>query len=270
MLWSNKINSPFLSHYLTISVTVYLSGNPCLGAPGRTTTLKTCRKIGLENAKIEKIATADTDSFVSRKRVGTCMFFVLFVLCVFLAVFSKRSLCGTSGRANPCVMSPDRALGKNPGTRSAHFGFPARFRDLHSLHFTRQGSCGAGLSFLYGFVTPMPRNRIFVDQNENRDLISRALGAQIPNPGSVRSRAKREIFDFCCDGQGCKPRGSNSYYEGGGYRWLFQGRTETNTSRRTADPDIPPYYQPLNLQTRFVHSLSISREKSGLPRSFAA
>jgi hypothetical protein len=40
------------------------------------------------------------------------------------------------------------------------------------------------------------RNHIFVDQNENRDLISRALGAQIPNPGSVPRRAKRDIFDF--------------------------------------------------------------------------
>jgi hypothetical protein len=35
---------------------------------------------------------------------------------------------------------------------------------------------------------------MFVDKSENRDLISSALGAQIPNPGSIRSRAKREIF----------------------------------------------------------------------------
>jgi hypothetical protein len=35
---------------------------------------------------------------------------------------------------------------------------------------------------------------MFVDQNENRDLISRALGAQIPNPGSIRSRAKLDVF----------------------------------------------------------------------------
>ena len=34
-----------------------------------------------------------------------------------------------------------------------------------------------------------------MDQNEKRDLISRALGVQIPNPGSTRSRAKREFFD---------------------------------------------------------------------------
>jgi hypothetical protein len=38
-------------------------------------------------------------------------------------------------------------------------------------------------------------NRIFVDQTEKRDLISRALAAQIPNPGSVSRRARREIFD---------------------------------------------------------------------------
>ena len=41
----------------------------------------------------------------------------------------------------------------------------------------------------------MPRLRTFVDQNEKRDLISRALGAQIPNPGSVSRRTKRDIFD---------------------------------------------------------------------------
>jgi hypothetical protein len=40
---------------------------------------------------------------------------------------------------------------------------------------------------------PGPRNLSFVDQNEKRDLISRALGTQIPNPGSARSRAKREF-----------------------------------------------------------------------------
>ena len=36
----------------------------------------------------------------------------------------------------------------------------------------------------------------FVDQNENRYLISRALGVQIPNPGSVSRRAGRDILDF--------------------------------------------------------------------------
>jgi hypothetical protein len=41
-----------------------------------------------------------------------------------------------------------------------------------------------------------PRNRIFVD------LISRALGAQTPNPGSGRSRAKCEIFDFVASARG--------------------------------------------------------------------
>jgi hypothetical protein len=35
-----------------------------------------------------------------------------------------------------------------------------------------------------------------VDQNENRDLISRALGTQIPNQGSVSRRAKRDISMF--------------------------------------------------------------------------
>ena len=47
-------------------------------------------------------------------------------------------------------------------------------------------------------VVPHPglRNRIFVDQHENRDPISRALGMQIPNPGSVSRRAGRDIFDF--------------------------------------------------------------------------
>jgi hypothetical protein len=34
-----------------------------------------------------------------------------------------------------------------------------------------------------------------VDPNEKRDLISRALGVQIPNPGSISRRAKREILD---------------------------------------------------------------------------
>ena len=59
-------------------------------------------------------------------------------------------------------------------------------------------------------VVPHPgsRNRIFVDQNEKRDLISRALGAQIPNPGSVSRRAKREIFDFLPPPH--PPRGANS------------------------------------------------------------
>jgi hypothetical protein len=45
---------------------------------------------------------------------------------------------------------------------------------------------------------PGSRNHIFVDQNEKRYRISRALGAQIPNPGSIARRAKREIFYFCC------------------------------------------------------------------------
>jgi hypothetical protein len=37
---------------------------------------------------------------------------------------------------------------------------------------------------------------MFVDQNENRDLISKALGAQIPNPGFVPAArdAKFSIF----------------------------------------------------------------------------
>jgi hypothetical protein len=35
----------------------------------------------------------------------------------------------------------------------------------------------------------------FVSQNEKRDLISTALGAQIPNPGSICSHAKCEVFD---------------------------------------------------------------------------
>jgi hypothetical protein len=39
-------------------------------------------------------------------------------------------------------------------------------------------------------------NRFFVDPNEKRHLISRALGAQIPNLGSVSRRAKREMFDL--------------------------------------------------------------------------
>jgi hypothetical protein len=37
---------------------------------------------------------------------------------------------------------------------------------------------------------------MFVEQNEKRDLISRALGAQIPNPGSVSRHAGLDIFDF--------------------------------------------------------------------------
>jgi hypothetical protein len=37
---------------------------------------------------------------------------------------------------------------------------------------------------------------MFVDHNEKRDLISRALAAQIPNPGSLSRRAKREMFDL--------------------------------------------------------------------------
>jgi hypothetical protein len=40
------------------------------------------------------------------------------------------------------------------------------------------------------------RSRIFVDRNQKRRLISRALGVQLPNPGSVSRRARCEIFDF--------------------------------------------------------------------------
>jgi hypothetical protein len=49
-------------------------------------------------------------------------------------------------------------------------------------------------------VVPNPglRNRIFVDQNENRDLISAAFFAQNPNPGSDRAYAKRQICDVSC------------------------------------------------------------------------
>jgi hypothetical protein len=39
------------------------------------------------------------------------------------------------------------------------------------------------------------RHRIFVDHNEKRHLISRALGAQILNPGSVSRHVKREFVD---------------------------------------------------------------------------
>jgi hypothetical protein len=38
------------------------------------------------------------------------------------------------------------------------------------------------------------RNRIFVGQNEKRDLISRALGAEIPNGGSFRSHTESVFF----------------------------------------------------------------------------
>jgi hypothetical protein len=37
---------------------------------------------------------------------------------------------------------------------------------------------------------------MFVDQNEKRDLISKTFRVQIPNPGSVSPRAKREIVEF--------------------------------------------------------------------------
>jgi hypothetical protein len=37
---------------------------------------------------------------------------------------------------------------------------------------------------------------MFVDQHEKRDLISRARGMQIPNPGSVSRRAGCDTFDF--------------------------------------------------------------------------
>jgi hypothetical protein len=40
------------------------------------------------------------------------------------------------------------------------------------------------------------RKRGRVDQNEKRDLTSRALGAQIPNPGSVSRRAGRDVLVF--------------------------------------------------------------------------
>jgi hypothetical protein len=47
-------------------------------------------------------------------------------------------------------------------------------------------------------VVPHPglRNRIFVDQNENRDLISAGFFAQNPNPGSDRAYTKRDTFYF--------------------------------------------------------------------------
>jgi hypothetical protein len=45
--------------------------------------------------------------------------------------------------------------------------------------------------------TTPSRNGVFVGQTEKRPHRSKALAAQIPNPGSVARRAKREIFDFC-------------------------------------------------------------------------
>jgi hypothetical protein len=43
---------------------------------------------------------------------------------------------------------------------------------------------------------PGPRNRVFVDLIYKRPHRSKALAVQIPNPGSVSRRAKREILDF--------------------------------------------------------------------------
>ena len=40
------------------------------------------------------------------------------------------------------------------------------------------------------------RHRMFVDRNEKRDLISRAVGAQIPNPGFVSRHTQRDILDL--------------------------------------------------------------------------
>jgi hypothetical protein len=37
---------------------------------------------------------------------------------------------------------------------------------------------------------------MFVEQHEKRVLISRALGVQIPNPGSVSRRAGHDNFDI--------------------------------------------------------------------------
>ena len=68
------------------------------------------------------------------------------------------------------------------------------------------------------------QNRIFMDHNEKRDLISRALGAQIPNPGSFRSRAEREIFDFCC------PPPAPPW---GGVSWRADGRQAAESSGST-------------------------------------
>jgi hypothetical protein len=56
---------------------------------------------------------------------------------------------------------------------------------------------------------PGSRNRIFVDQNENRNLISRALGMQIPIPGSVPRHAGWKSFDvsLCICALGCHSAG---------------------------------------------------------------
>jgi hypothetical protein len=53
----------------------------------------------------------------------------------------------------------------------------------------------------YGFFWRFTAHGLFVvrpggPNNEKRDLISRALGVQIPNPGSVSHCAGREIFDL--------------------------------------------------------------------------
>jgi hypothetical protein len=41
---------------------------------------------------------------------------------------------------------------------------------------------------------------MFVDQNQNRDLISEANFAQNPNPGSVFRRAGHDMFDVSLGG----------------------------------------------------------------------
>jgi hypothetical protein len=57
-----------------------------------------------------------------------------------------------------------------------------------------------------------------VDQKENRGLISRALGAQIPNPGFVSRRAGCDIFDF-------SPRTGSvgGHFRNGVIRYVFLG-----------------------------------------------
>jgi hypothetical protein len=71
----------------------------------------------------------------------------------------------------------------NPPRALAIWGFSIMF-----LLYTGSGLAGPGCMLVPRLGAPTgvaSEIACFVDQRENRDLISRALGAQLPNPGSV-------------------------------------------------------------------------------------
>jgi hypothetical protein len=66
------------------------------------------------------------------------------------------------------------------------------------MWYTGSGLAGPGCALVppsWSSHQSCSRNRMFVDQNEKRHLISRALGERVQNPGAVSRRAEREIFD---------------------------------------------------------------------------